>query len=124
MLSCKSPRTLDRIIPSFCFVQNRKLKKPNETKSAKKYFNTELKKLKRFFDNNLEFYKYYLTNNTFIDNQLFVRGKYDIKLNLDTIYFETDHSFSTIADYKVAKILANDLIQVYLEDQLNNLNSG
>ena len=95
-------------------------KKPNETKSAKKYINTELKKLKRFFDNNLEFYKYYRTNNTFIDDQLFVRGKYDIKLNLDTIYFETDHSFSTIADYKVAKILANDLIQVYLEDQLNN----
>ncbi len=79
-----------------------------------------MKKLKRFFDNNLEFYKYYRTNNTFIDDQLFVRGKYDIKLNLDTIYFETDHSFSTIADYKVAKILANDLIQVYLEDQLNN----
>src|SRR5690606_13527553 len=95
-------------------------KKPNEKKSARKYFNTELKKLKRFFDNNLEFYKYYRTNNTFIDDQLFVRGKYDIKLNLDTIYFETDHSFSTIADYKVAKILANDLIQVYLEDQLNN----
>ena len=46
-------------------------KKPNETKSAKKYFNTELKKLKRFFDNNLEFYKYYRTNNTFIDNYLF-----------------------------------------------------
>ena len=50
-------------------------KKPNETKSAKKYFNTELKKLKRFFDNNLEFYKYYRTNNTFIDDQLFLRGK-------------------------------------------------
>ncbi|MGJ1267850.1 tetracycline regulation of excision, RteC [Pedobacter chinensis] len=95
-------------------------KKPNETKSAKKFINTELKKLKRFFDNNLEFYKYYRTNNTFIDDQLFVRGKYDIKLNLDTIYFETDHSFSTVADYKAAKILANDLIQVYLEDQINN----
>lgn len=95
-------------------------KKPNETKSAKKYIHTELNKLKRFFDNNLEFYKYYRTNNTFIDDQLFVRGKYDIKLNLDTIYFETDHSFSTVADYKAAKILANDLIQVYLEDQLNN----
>lgn len=95
-------------------------KKPNETKSAKKFFETELKKLKKFFDNNLEFYKYYRTNNTFIDDQLFVRGKYDIKLNLDTFYFETDHSFSTIGDYKAGKILANDLIQVYLEDQLNN----
>ncbi len=95
-------------------------KKPNETKSAKKFFETELKKLKKFFDNNLEFYKYYRTNNTFIDDQLFVRGKYDIKLNLDTFYFETDHSFSTIGDYKAGKILANDLIQVYLEDQLNS----
>lgn len=53
-------------------------KKPNETKSAKKFFETELKKLKKFFDNNLEFYKYYRTNNTFIDDQLFVRGKYDL----------------------------------------------
>lgn len=97
-------------------------KKPNETKSAKKYINNELKNLKKFFDKNLEFYKYYRTNNTFIDDQLFVRGKYDIKLNLDTFYFETDHSFSTIGDYKAGKILANDLIQVYLEDQLNNNN--
>ena len=56
-------------------------KKPNKTKSGKKYINNELKKLKKFFDNNLEFYKYYRTNNTFIDDQLFVRGKYDIKLN-------------------------------------------
>ena len=79
-----------------------------------------MKKLKKFFDNNLEFYKYYRTNNTFIDDQLFVRGKYDIKLNLDTFYFETDHTFSTIGDYKAGKILASDLIQVYLEDQLNN----
>lgn len=97
-------------------------KKPNETKSAKKYINAELKKLKKFFDNNLEFYKYYRTNNTFIDDQLFVREKYDIKLNLDTFYFETDHQFSTSHDYKAAKIIANDLIQVYLEDQLNSNN--
>ncbi|MEE1885352.1 RteC domain-containing protein [Pedobacter flavus] len=85
-------------------------KNPNESKSAKKYINNELKKLKKLFDNNLEFYKYYRTNNTFIDDQLFVRGKNDIILNLDTFYFETDHSFSTIGDYKSGKILANDLI--------------
>lgn len=36
-------------------------KKPNKTKSGKKYINNELKKLKKFFDNNLEFYKYYRT---------------------------------------------------------------
>ena len=97
-------------------------KKPNETKSAKKYFNTELKKLKRFFDNNLDFYKYYRSNNSFVDEKFFVRGKHDIRLWLDTFYFEADHRFSTSHDYKVAKIIANDLIQVYLEDRLNNIN--
>ncbi|MHB1104744.1 MAG: RteC domain-containing protein [Lutibacter sp.] len=97
-------------------------KKPNDTKAIKKYLNEELRKLKRYFDNNLEFYRYYRTNNSFIDEKLFVRGKYDIKLSLDTVYFETDHRFSTSHDYKAAKIIANDLIQVYLEDQLNNNN--
>ena len=95
-------------------------KKPYGSKPIKKYLNDELRKLKRYFDNNLEFYKYYRTNNSFIDDNLFVRGKYDIKLSLDTFYFEADHSFSTSHDYKVAKIIANDLIQVYLEDQLHN----
>lgn len=79
-------------------------------------------KLKRFFDSNLEFYKYYRTNSTYLDERYFVRGGYDVRLSLDTYYFETDHNFTTSHDYKVAKIIANDLIQVYLEDQLNNKN--
>ena len=97
-------------------------KKPYGSKPIKKYLNDELRKLKRYFDNNLEFYKYYRTNNSFIDDKLFVRGKYDIKLSLDTFYFEADQSFSTSHDYKVAKIVANDLIQVYIENQLNTKN--
>lgn len=97
-------------------------KKPQGAKAVKKYLNEELNKLKRYFDNNLEFYKYYGTNNTFIDDKLFVRNKYDIKLSLDTFCFEADRSFSTSHDYKVAKIIANDLIQVYIEDQLYNKN--
>ncbi|GGC50517.1 hypothetical protein GCM10011386_48370 [Parapedobacter defluvii] len=96
-------------------------KKPRETKTIKKYFRGELEKLKQYFDHNLEFYKYYRTNNTFLDEKIFVRGKYNIKLNVYTHYFDSDHSFSTSHDYKVAKIIANDLIQVYLEDQLHNI---
>lgn len=91
-------------------------------KVTEEYLNNELLKIKNFFDNNLEFYKYYRTNSTYLDDKYFVRGKHDIKLSLDTYYFESDHSFSTSHDYKVAKIIANDLIQVYLEDQLYNMN--
>ncbi|MCT3639673.1 MULTISPECIES: RteC domain-containing protein [Bacteroidota] len=95
-------------------------KKPYGEKQIKKFLNKELKKLKRFFDNNLDFYKYYRSNNSFVDEKFFVRGKHDIRLWLDTFYFEADHRFSTSHDYKVAKIIANDLIQVYIEDQLNS----
>lgn len=97
-------------------------RKPYAAKRTKKYLCKELKKLKRFFDNNLDFYKYYRSNNSFLDEKFFVRGKHDIRLWLDTFYFEADHRFSTSHDYKVAKIIANDLIQVYLEDKLNNIN--
>lgn len=79
-----------------------------------------MKKLKRYFDNNLDFYKYYRTNNTSLDETLFVRGNRDIKLCLDTGYFQSDLTFSTSHDHNVAKIIANDLIQVYIEDQLYN----
>lgn len=95
-------------------------RKPYGVKPIKKYLNKELKKLKRFFDNNLEFYKYYRSNYSYVDEKFFVRGEHDIKLWLDTYYFESDQTFSTSHDYKVAKIMANDLIQVYIEDQLYN----
>jgi hypothetical protein len=92
-------------------------RKPYGAKRTKKYLCKELKKLKRFFDNNLDFYKYYRSNNSFLDEKFFVRGKHDIRLWLDTFYFEADHRFSTSHDYKVAKIIANDLIQVYFGRQ-------
>ena len=95
-------------------------KKPYGEKQIKKFLNKELNKLKKFFDNNLDFYKYYRSGNSFLDENFFIRGKHDIRMWLDTFYFEADHRFCTSHDYKVAKIIANDLIQVYLEDQLNN----
>jgi len=84
------------------------------------YLNKELSKLKRFFDNNMAFYSYYRAESTYLDHTYFVRGKHNVQLNLDTFYFETDHSFSTSHDYKVAKIIANDLIEEYIEEQLKN----
>jgi len=95
------------------------MKKPNGgIRILKKYYNNELLKLKAFFDNELDFYQYYRSGSTYLDYKYFLRGKFDIKLALDTYYFETDTSFATSHDFKVATILANDLIELYLENQL------
>ena len=90
-------------------------------KITKKYLNNELKKLKRFFDNNLDFYNYHRTGNSYLDFKYFVRGNYDVSLRLDSFYFEVDHNFSTSHDFKLAKVLAYDRIQVYLETKLSNI---
>lgn len=98
---------------------NIEMKKPNGgTRVLKKYYNNELIKLKAFFDNELDFYKYYRSGNIYLDYKYFLRGKFDIKLSLDSYYFEADKAFATSHDFKVAKLLANDLIQLYLENRL------
>ena len=79
------------------------MKRPNGgNRILKKYYNNELLKLKAFFDNELEFYQYYRSGSTYLDYKYFQRGKFDIKLALDNYYFETDTTFSTSHDFKVA----------------------
>ena len=95
------------------------MKRPNGgNRIVKKYYNKELIKLKAFFDNELEFYKYFRSGSTYLDHKYFLRGKFDIKMSLDSYYFETDRNFATSHDFKIANILANDLIQLHLENQL------
>lgn len=112
----------------FNLVYRIEMKKPNGgNKILKKYYNNELLKLKAFFDNELEFYQYFRSGSTYLDYKYFLRGEFDIKLALDSYYFESDMLFATSHDFKVATILANDLIELYLENQLlmleNNENS-
>ena len=90
-------------------------------KTISKYYKAELLKLKVFFEKNQEFYRYYRTANNYLDNKYFLRTKYDLKLMVDSYYFQADHRFTTSHDYKVARILANDEIKVFLEEQIQKL---
>lgn len=97
-------------------------RKPNGSNEIRKrYLLNELEKLKHYFDSNLDFYRYYRTQSNYLDHKYFLRGKYDIRLTVDSFFFEADERFSTSHDFKVAKILAHDRLQVYLEEELSNL---
>lgn len=91
-------------------------------KVLRKYFNTELIKLKIFFDDNIEFCRYYRKGSRYLDDKYFIRGKHDFTLTMDSFYYQADQKFSTSHDYKVARILANDLIREYLDAELAKCN--
>lgn len=98
---------------------NIETKKPKGgRKTLRKYLIKELDKLKNYFDYNLDFYKYYRAGANYLDHKYFVRDKYDLQLTPDAYVFENDIRFSTTHDFKVAKILAHDLLQVHIEDEL------
>jgi hypothetical protein len=106
----------------FVKVFNIESKRPNGSdKSQKKYLLNELNKLEIYFNENLEFYQYIRNNMTYLDDKYFARGKLDIRLQMDTFIYDTDPDFSTSHDYKAAKILANDLLSVYLKSELATL---
>ncbi len=106
----------------FVKIFNIESKRPNGSeKSQRKYLANELKKLEKFFSDNLEFYQYMRNNMTFLDDKYFVRGKLDLHLYVDTFIYDADPNFSTSHDYKAARILANDLLCVYLNTELSTL---
>jgi hypothetical protein len=71
---------------------------------------------------NFEFYHYYRSGSTHLDKFYFLRGgKHDIQLIPDSFYFERDTKFSTSHDFKVSKILANEMLTVYLNNKLLRL---
>jgi hypothetical protein len=92
-------------------------------KTIRNYYKSELDKLETFFNDNIEFYRYYRTGNQTLDIKYFMRGKYDLKLTLDSFYFQADQRFSTSHDYKVAKILANDAIKIFIETEMLKLST-
>ena len=103
-------------------IYNIESNKPFGSKKAlRKYYKAELTKLEIYFTENLDFYKYYRTGNRNLDNKYFIRGKHDLRHTLDSFYFQADHRFSTSHDYKVARILANDTIKIYLETEISKL---
>jgi len=86
------------------------------------YLLTELDLLKHFFDCNIEMYHYFRMGGTHFDKIYFLRNRdTDIPMNIACFYFECDVRFSTVYDYKIAKIMANDLLELYIKSQLVKL---
>lgn len=94
----------------------------NDGKMYYAFFSNELEQLKLEYKEhicNSDFHRYYRSGRTDKDNEFFMLGKINYHNGLNSFVFEIDPSFSTYYDYKVARIIANELLYTYLLEKTN-----
>jgi hypothetical protein len=80
--------------------------------------------INRYNAKRLDFIRYYRSCSSHLDSLYFLRGKADTEQYLETFSYELDPKFTTNYDFKVAKILANDMLSAYLMHELDLLNDN
>ena len=89
--------------------------------AQKEHLQNELDAINRYTGKRLDFVRYYRSGATRLDELYFLRGQADVEQYLEPFYYERDPRFSTNCDFKVAKILANDMLSVYLMAEIEAL---
>ena len=93
----------------------------------KKYFSSHLRNLKEEYSEHFchsDFYRYYRSGRTDKDQQYFRLGNIDYHDGLNSFVFEIDPNFSTYYDYKVSRIIANELLYNFLLAKINLQGEG
>lgn len=120
------------IKPKFCYrliyyrkIYNIEMNRPLAGIDAQKeYLNNELNSINKYTTKRLDFIRYYRSGSTYLDSLYFLKGKMHTEQYLETFYYELDPNFCTNCDFKVAKILANDMLSVYLMQELELLDNN
>ena len=120
------------IKPKFCYrliyyrkIFNIEMNRPLAGIDAQKeYLNKELNAINEYTTKRLDFVRYYRSGSTHLDSLYFLRGRMDTEQYLETFYYELDPNFSTNCDFKVAKIMANDMLSAYLMQEIDLLNDN
>ena len=102
-------------------VYNIEMNRPVGVESQKAYLIDEIKAINRYNNKHSDFVRYYRSGITHLDSLYYLRGRTDTALYLESIHYERDPKFSTNADFKVAKLLANELLSAYLKGELEAL---
>jgi RteC protein len=97
---------------------------PGNGKIYRNYFSSQIKELKQEFREhifNSDFYRYYRSGRDDRDQTFFRLGNINLQDGLNSFVFEIDLHFSTYYDYKVARIIANDLLLNYLHLKIESI---
>ena len=114
------PRLYHRLI-YYRKVYNIEMNRPVGVESQNAYLIDEIKAINRYNTKRSDFVRYYRSGLTHLDSLYYLRGRIDTALYLESFHYERDPMFSTNADFKVAKLLANELLSAYLKGELEAL---
>ena len=114
------PRLYHRLI-YYRKVYNIEMNRPVGIESQNAYLRDEIKAINRYNAKRSDFVRYYRSGMTHLDSMYYLRGRADMALYLESFHYERDPNFSTNADFKVARIMANDLLLPYLTKELDAL---
>lgn len=102
-------------------IYNIEMNRPFGIESQRAYLIDEIEAINRYNAKRSDFVRYYRSGLTNLDSLYYLRNRTDTALYLESFYYERDPLFSTTCDYKVARILANELLITYLTEQLEAL---
>ncbi|MDL2243288.1 RteC domain-containing protein [Bacteroidales bacterium OttesenSCG-928-J19] len=107
-----------------CQVYNIEMNRPKGGSEAQRdYLNKELVNLQDYIERRPEFYSYYRLGSTNYDVHYFTRDKFELgRQYLEPTMSERDPKYSTNCDYKLAKLLANERLEIHLKSQLDEIN--
>ncbi|WP_283686178.1 RteC domain-containing protein [Dysgonomonas sp. Marseille-Q5470] len=117
------PRLCSRLI-FYRKVYNIEMNRPIGINKQREYFCDLLNDINKYNGKRLDFIRYYRSDSSHLDAIYFLRDKTDVEQYLETFYYEFDPQFSTNCDFKVAKILANDMLSVYLMHEVELLDDN
>jgi len=86
------------------------------------YLKNELENIQKYMVKRLDFYRYYRQGASHLDKFYFTRNQNNPELQyLESFHCERDTGFSTNADFIVTMILANDMLQEYLTEEIRKI---
>lgn len=98
--------------------------RPTGIDRQREYLNDLLNGINKYNSKRLDFIRYYRSGSSHFDSLYFLRGQTDTEQYMETFSYEFDPNFTTNCDFKVAKILANDMLSDYLMREIEALNDN
>jgi hypothetical protein len=119
------------IKPRLCFrliyyrkLHNIEMDRPAGTEKQREYLNDLLNGINKYNSKRLGFIRYYRSGSSHLDSLYFLRGQTDTEQYMETFSHEFDSNFTTNCDFKVAKILSNDMLSDYLMREIEVLSDN